>query len=170
MQPNNPQAPPEADVARAAIALGTTTPLVSADYAGFWTRFSAVFLDGIFIGIFSGAVRAISGIAISLVLGDSDSAVAVTAAIGIVIWLIELAYPIYFIGTKGQTLGKMIMKIKVIKADTGATPDFVSAFLRETVGKFISSIVLGMGYMAAIKDPKKQAWHDRIAGTVVVKI
>jgi uncharacterized RDD family membrane protein YckC len=63
----------------------------------------------------------------------------------------------------------MVMKIKVIKMDTGEVPGFVAAFLREIVGKILSSILF-LGYITAIRDPKKQTWHDKIAGTVVVKI
>lgn len=41
--------------------------------------------------------------------------------------------------------------------------------LRETIGKFLSGLVLGLGYFWAIWDKDSQAWHDKIAGTVVIK-
>jgi len=65
--------------------------------------------------------------------------------------------------------GKRLMKIKVIDKESGEVPGFLKAFLREFVGKFISSIFLSLGYFWAIWDKEKQGWHDKIAGTIVVK-
>lgn len=43
-------------------------------------------------------------------------------------------------------------------------------FLREIIGKFLSAIILGIGYLMVIWNPKKQALHDKIAKTYVVYI
>ena len=64
----------------------------------------------------------------------------------------------------------MALKIKVVKEDTGEVPGFAKAFLREMVGKFLSSLVFGLGYFSVLWDKDKQAWHDKIAGTVVIKV
>jgi uncharacterized RDD family membrane protein YckC len=110
----------------------------------------AAFLDGIIVGIIS--------IVLGLILGVTRVAV-----------LLYYAYMIYLTGSKGQTLGKMAFGIKVVKTDTDETPGYFSAFLREVVGKFLSSLVLLLGYLWMIWDSRKQTWHDKIAGTVVVK-
>jgi uncharacterized RDD family membrane protein YckC len=41
--------------------------------------------------------------------------------------------------------------------------------LREIVGKWVSGLLIGLGYFWAIWDKDGQAWHDKIAGTVVIK-
>ena len=73
-----------------------------------------------------------------------------------------------FTGLKGQTPGKMAVGIKVIDAG-GNVPGLGRAALRETVGKIISAIPLFLGYFWVAWDPKKQGWHDKLAGTYVTK-
>lgn len=139
-------------------------------YAGLRDRFLAVFIDGLILSTISFVVNFVVGM-VSALSGATPDPVftTITIAISGLVWIVQIVYPIYFIGAKGQTLGKMIMKIKVIKEDTGEIPGYTTAFLRETVGKFVSGIVLGIGYFVAYKDPKKQAWHDKIAHTIVIK-
>lgn len=82
--------------------------------------------------------------------------------------LIGFIYPVYFIA-KGATPGKKLMKIHVVDATGNKAPGFGKAFLREIIGKFASSIFLFLGYIWAFWDKDKQTWHDKIAGTLVVK-
>lgn len=139
-------------------------------YAGLRDRFLAVFIDGLILSTISFVVNFVVGMVSALSGATPDPVFTIiTIAISGLVWIVQIVYPIYFIGAKGQTLGKMIMKIKVIKEDTGEIPGYTTAFLRETVGKFVSGIVLGIGYFVAYKDPKKQAWHDKIAHTIVIK-
>lgn len=149
-----------------------TQPLAQVVYAKFWDRFLAIFIDGLILSTISFVINFILGV-VGALAGSTTSPdpifVIVSMAVSTLIWIVQVAYPIYFIGSKGQTLGKMIMKIKVIKEDTGEIPGYTTAFLRETVGKFVSGIVFGIGYIVANKDPKKQSWHDKIAHTIVIK-
>lgn len=69
----------------------------------------------------------------------------------------------------GQTLGKMATGIKVIRND-GTPNTWGIIILRETIGKFVSSIILCVGYMMAGWDGKKRALHDRMFATRVVKV
>jgi len=88
----------------------------------------------------------------------------------IFIWLFFLALTIgyftYFHGATGRTPGKMILGLKVIGED-GTPLTFGVAFLR-SVGYLISSVVLNLGFLWVAFDKKKQGWHDKIAGTVVI--
>lgn len=70
---------------------------------------------------------------------------------------------------EGQTVGKRLFGIKVGDA-SGKTPELMSIVLRETIGKFISGLVLGLGYLWAIFDKDKQAWHDKIGKTYVYQV
>ena len=68
---------------------------------------------------------------------------------------------------KGQTPGKMLMKLQVYTI-TGQPATFWVMFLREVVGKFVSGIVLGIGFLIILWDPCRRGWHDKIASTVVI--
>jgi peptide/nickel transport system permease protein len=68
---------------------------------------------------------------------------------------------------KGQTPGKMLMGIRVVKKDgTPLTP--VDIILRNVVGYAISSVFWNLGFLWSLFDGEKRTWHDRIIGTVVV--
>lgn len=124
-------------------------------YAGFWRRFLAMIIDSILIGIVNGVIAATI---------FQDLPVARTLITIVIAW----SYLVYFIGSRGQTLGKMALGIKVVDMK-GKKVDYKTALLRETVGKFISGIVIDLGYLWMLWDKNKQTWHDKIAKTVVVK-
>jgi len=58
--------------------------------------------------------------------------------------------------------------MKFVKSN-GEKATFGTMFLREIIGKFISSLFFGLGYFWAIWDKDRQAWHDKIAGTYVLE-
>jgi uncharacterized RDD family membrane protein YckC len=91
------------------------------------------------------------------------------AAFGIV--LVTIGYGIFFLTmlSKGTTPGKWLLGEQVVNKQDGGFPGLGKMFVRELPGKFISALFLGVGYFWAIFDPDGQAWHDKIAGTVVVK-
>ena len=86
-----------------------------------------------------------------------------------VVFIITPLYYVVLTGTRGQTLGKMALGIKVVNRN-GDVPGLGYAALREVVGKFISFIALLLGFLSIAWDPKKQGWHDKIAGTWVIKV
>ena len=118
------------------------------EYMGFWIRLLAAFIDALIIGVLNLFLSRI---------GLSFLAIFVGAT-----------YAVLFIGLKGQTPGKMALGLKVIDAH-GNVPGLWRAVLREIIGKFISSIALGLGYAWIGWDPRKQGWHDHITGTFVVR-
>lgn len=70
---------------------------------------------------------------------------------------------------RGKSPGKALAGIRVVDKRNGSFPGFGRMLLRETLGKFVSGLFLGLGYFFAIFDRDSQAWHDKIAGTVVLK-
>ena len=66
----------------------------------------------------------------------------------------------------GQTLGKMAFGLRVVKKN-GKRISILDALLRNVFGYTISQIFL-LGYVWAALDRERQAWHDKMAGTVVV--
>lgn len=67
----------------------------------------------------------------------------------------------------GQTLGKIMLRLRVVKK-RGGRITLLDALLRNVFGYTVSQIFL-LGYLWAIFDAEKQAWHDKMAGTVVVE-
>jgi uncharacterized RDD family membrane protein YckC len=74
-------------------------------------------------------------------------------------------YFTYFHGLTGQTPGKMLFRVRVTRLD-GETMTMGIAFLR-WAAYHLSSILL-LGFLWVAVDPRKQGWHDKIAGTVVI--
>jgi uncharacterized RDD family membrane protein YckC len=131
-------------------------PLVSRDTvgAGFVERFVAVIIDGL--------VLLVPNIIVLLVLGSGIAASLVNLAVGI-------AYTLYFWTTNGATPGKQVMGLKVVFADGGELIGPATGIV-SYIGYIISGIPLFLGYLWAIWDPKHEAWHDKIAGTKVIKV
>jgi uncharacterized RDD family membrane protein YckC len=68
---------------------------------------------------------------------------------------------------KGTTLGGIVFGLKIVRAD-GGPMNFAVALVR-LLGSFFSAAVLGLGFFWAGWSQDKQSWHDKIAGTFVVK-
>jgi uncharacterized RDD family membrane protein YckC len=85
-------------------------------------------------------------------------------------WIIPPAYMILAEVLFHCTLGKRLLGIQ-LRADSPEAryPSPFQIFARETVGKFLSVFILGLGLLAGVGHPKKKTWADRLAGTVVVR-
>jgi uncharacterized RDD family membrane protein YckC len=76
---------------------------------------------------------------------------------------------VYFLTKyQGQTPGKMLLGIRVVKTDGGALTT-IDAIVR-TLGYTLNWILLGFGWLLAFWDKNHQGLYDRIAGTYVVKV
>jgi uncharacterized RDD family membrane protein YckC len=130
---------------------------VSTEKAGWGTRALAIIIDAIGIGIIAAAVSSILG-------GDPASSQSQGLST-----LLQAVYFTYFWSAagKGQTLGSRALNIRVVKTD-GSYLDYGGAFLR-FIGFIISCVVFFIGIIWAAFDAQKQGWHDKIAGTYVVK-
>lgn len=135
----------------------TTMPIATTtEKAGWWTRFLAILIDTIGLGIIGGILNGI------IYHGDQTAGSGLNLLLGVV-------YYCYFWSTygKGQTVGMRALNIKVVKTD-GSQLDIVGAFLRY-IGLVISCLALFIGVIWAAFDAQKQGWHDKIASTYVVK-
>jgi uncharacterized RDD family membrane protein YckC len=82
--------------------------------------------------------------------------------------LMMLAYFIAFWAWKGTTIGGIICNLRVIRTD-GSALRFADAFVRG-LGSILSWAVFAIGCLWILRDPDRQAWHDLIAGTYVVRV
>jgi uncharacterized RDD family membrane protein YckC len=137
--------------------------------AGFWIRVVAAILDSFLLSAVQFALTFI----ITMSIDAMDMAALEDPAISFVIWLfgmtISLGYAVFFTGYCGQTPGKMALRIKVVRTD-GDPMTYGRAAKREILGKFVSSLLLGIGYLMVAFDKQKQGLHDKIADTYVVKL
>ena len=125
--------------------------------AGAGSRLISYLIDGIILGvigwILSYASMSAGGTIGSIILFLSG--------------LVSLVYYTYFFG-RGQTPGMMAMSIKLIGTDRSYPIGYGKGFLR-WIGMIISTIVIFVGFLWILIDKKNQGWHDKIAGTYVVK-
>ena len=149
-------------------------------FAGFWRRLVAYSIDGVIVGVVFIVLAIVAGLAYfsGAMSGDSQGWMSKLAnlerfgSIGIVISalyaLLFIAYFTYFHCLNGRTPGKKLLGLQVVSAD-GSPISFGIAFLR-SVGYLVSSLLftVPLGYIWAAFDKKKQGWHDKIAGTVVI--
>jgi uncharacterized RDD family membrane protein YckC len=127
-------------------------------YASFGKRFLAALLDGIILSI----INILVGFVLGLILGRNGANIG--GLVGILIaWLY---YALQESSPKQATLGKQALGIVVTDLE-GKPIDLVKATIRY-FSKYISAIILFIGYIMAAFTEKKQALHDIIAGTLVL--
>jgi predicted Zn finger-like uncharacterized protein len=152
-----------------ATIISTSSPISEQSYAGFWIRVLAYLIDSVLLI----TVQTALSLLINLTIGMLGIATEGDPAISTIIWLfgavLSISYAVFFTGYCGQTPGKMALRIKVIRTDGGPV-NYGRAALREVLGKFISSILLGIGYLMVAFDNRKQGLHDKIADTYVIKL
>jgi uncharacterized RDD family membrane protein YckC len=69
---------------------------------------------------------------------------------------------------RGSTIGGIVLDLQVVRLD-GRPIDWETAIVR-ALGCFLSLVVAGVGFFWIAFDPGRQAWHDKIAGTAVVRV
>jgi uncharacterized RDD family membrane protein YckC len=158
---------------------------MNTNYASFLRRFAALIIDVILIGCLQTFVIVPVLAALGLGMfssasameasGDPDAAIgmvgAIMAAAG-AIWLVSIIIQVLYFSflessSKQATVGKMAMGI-VVTDMNGARLTLSKAFVRN-ISRILSSFALLIGYIIAAFTEKKQALHDIIAGTLVVK-
>ena len=85
----------------------------------------------------------------------------------ILFYLMQAAYFILLTYFTGSTLGKKIFQIRVVSAEERKMTFFEVAF-RETVGRFLSALILSIGYIMIAVDKQKRGLHDILSDTNVV--
>ncbi len=125
--------------------------VASGELADVSTRFIALFIDGIILGLITGVLTR-GGLAVG----------------GFASFVCGVIYQWYFLTQQdGQTPGKRIMGIRVVKVN-GQPLEAADAIVRY-IGYYINSFVFMLGWIWAMFDSDRQGWHDKLAGTVVVK-
>ncbi len=134
------------------------------NYAGFWIRVFASIIDSFLIvlitlpilyGIYGKDYFKSEG----FIAGFWDL---------IITWILPAIAVIVFWIYKSATPGKMVAGIKIVDAATGNPPSPVQSIIRY-LGYYVSVIPLMLGIIWVAFDGRKQGWHDKLAGTIVIK-
>jgi uncharacterized RDD family membrane protein YckC len=123
--------------------------------ASIGSRFIALVIDGVLLGAVTSALYPILG--------------SFREVEGLLTFAFTIFYQWYFLTKyQGQTPGKMLLGIRVVKTD-GRALSSIDAIAR-TLGYTLNWILLGLGWLLAFWDSNHQGLHDHIAGTHVVKV
>ena len=137
--------------------------------AGFWSRLAAFAIDLVII-------------AIILYITTAAAAAFFRATHNAEVWgsfsfylfaylfynFFTVVYFVYFIANKGQTPGKAAAGLRVVDL-SGEDAGYVRAFFR-AFGYYLSSLFFMAGFLWFFIDRRRQTWHDKLAGTIVVEI
>jgi uncharacterized RDD family membrane protein YckC len=85
-----------------------------------------------------------------------------------VFFIVALAYFAGLWAWKGTTVGGIVLKLQIVRCD-GKPVTFAVALVRGLAAA-LSVVVLFLGFLWIAWDPDKQGWHDKIAGTIVVRL
>jgi uncharacterized RDD family membrane protein YckC len=159
------------------------------NYAGFWQRFAGWLLDQFLYGLVF-ALFAVPAIIIGINAIDgcdwverrndewdlvcppgepNGGLLALAIFLGIVGFLLVAFIYLRALGRTGQTWGRQIVGVKVIRKQGDEPLGFGLAFLRQFLQQLISGSLCGLGYLWMLWDKDKQTWHDKIVSTIVVK-
>ncbi|MDP3073324.1 MAG: RDD family protein [Opitutaceae bacterium] len=119
-------------------------------------RLGALALDGVLVGVILGFLSGLTPRFLHFNDGPGGFLI-VLAIYGAALWK-----------TKGTTIGGIICGLKVVRLD-GRAIDWPTAAVR-ALGCFLSLVVAGLGFIWVAFDPEQQSWHDKIAGTIVVRM
>ncbi len=134
------------------------------EYVGFWARVGATIIDSLLILI---VILPILTAFYGAAYWESENAIE-----GPMDFLLTYIFPmvaiIAFWLLKQATPGKIAISAKIVDAKTGGEPS-IGQYIIRYIAYFLSTIPLFLGFIWVAFDSKKQGWHDKIAGTVVVR-
>jgi uncharacterized RDD family membrane protein YckC len=142
-----------------------TEPAASTNmYAGFWVRVGAALIDSFLAALILGpVVWAVYGpqyfTSDTLLAGPLDF---------LLTWVLPAVAVILFWVYKSATPGKMALGLKIVDAGTGELPS-TGQCIGRYFGYYVSLLPVGAGILWVAFDARKQGFHDKLAGTVVVR-
>jgi len=140
-------------------------PTEQVAYGGFWIRVVAYLIDAIVLNIVLWLLSVITGLRlISYIATDHLEPLPILAPL-VVNWLY---FALMESSRRGATLGKMAVGLRVVTG-AGQRLSFANATGRY-FAKFISALILGIGFIMVAFTERKRGLHDMIANTLVVKV
>ncbi len=132
-------------------------PAPSIAYAGFRVRTAASLIDSVLMLIITAPLPLL------VFIVPDETAVLVLSTV------VSALVVILFWRWKQGTPGKLMLRLRIVDAATGGEPGLRQWCLRY-VGYILSTLPLLLGFLWAAWDPRRQGWHDKLAGTVVIRV
>jgi uncharacterized RDD family membrane protein YckC len=138
-------------------------PSSDPEYAGFWMRVWATLIDTVLVCVvifplLTAAYGSAYWESTKLIQGPLDFLLS---------WVAPTVAVAWFWATKQATPGKMAISARIVDAKTGGKATATQLVIRY-LGYFVAIVPLFLGLLWVAFDPRKQGWHDKLAGTVVV--
>ncbi len=171
--PQSPSYTPQSATGWATLGTGGTVELASPG-----ARLGARVLDWVIMAV-GYLILAVVGLAAAFGADSEDEAALSLGAFfvaAILFGLVGIIYEVTFIATKGQTLGKMATNIKAVRADNGLAPGWGKSIGRWIIPlvlllvPFVGFLLFLLVYVSLTWDRARQGWHDKAAGTLVIKV
>lgn len=134
------------------------------EYAGFWPRVGAALIDTLLLLFITVPL-------VTLIYGReywSTTEWIQGPADFLINWILPAVAVVLFWISRQATPGKMAIGARIVDARSGAKPSTRQLVVRY-LGYYVSMIPLMVGILWVAFDPRKQGWHDKLAGTVVVR-
>lgn len=143
------------------------------NFAGFFTRFFALLIDSILMGIIAVVIIFIFGGMLGVTSAINSGIINfMMSVLGFGVFILMTFFQFFYFGyfwsKNGQSLGMKMLNIKVVRRN-GEPLSFLRAGLRGSVGYWISGVIFWLGFIWAAFDGNKEAWHDKIFDTWVVR-
>ncbi|MFV0454053.1 MAG: RDD family protein [Pseudomonas sp.] len=136
------------------------------EYAGFWSRVGAALVDTVLLMLIN--VPLILSIYGWEYFGAEQTDFIAGPADFLITWILPAFATIAFWIYKQATPGKMAISARIVDAGTGR-PASTAQLVGRYLAYYISILPLGLGLIWVAFDKRKQGWHDKLAGTVVIK-
>jgi len=140
-------------------------PVIGPRPAGFWIRAVAAAIDFVIFAVVKSSLGVLAARVLRL---DVDGALGVRGTVAACTALFVVLYVVTLHAFEGQTLGKLIVRVRVVGAD-GEPPTFGASALR-FIGYGFSLATFGFGYVMAGLRSDRRALHDLLAGTRVERV
>lgn len=143
-------------------------------YAGFWVRAAAILIDSLLLVLIISPLKLIlygeyyMDYYFAYAMWDPNASLVLDLADLLVSYALPAVAVILFWKSKGATPGKMAMSLEIVSSKTGG-----SLSSGQCIGRYFSYIISGifflLGFLWIAFDKRKQGWHDKLAGTVVIR-
>ena len=134
------------------------------EYVGFWLRVGASLIDTLLVGIICWPI-------VTWIYGSqywSNDALVKGPADLLVTWILPAIAVVLFWVYRQATPGKIAISARIVDAETGAQPS-TGQLIGRYLAYYVSVLPLMLGFIWVAFDDRKQGWHDKLAGTLVVR-
>ncbi|MCI2235925.1 MAG: RDD family protein [Helicobacter sp.] len=134
--------------------------------APLWKRFVAFMVDDLLVSMI---LIGINWDRIAQNAQDTEAMLSIVSSSWMALYLIKLLYQWFFVHFYGATIGKIVVRIRVIEVELLDNPKMKQAFIRSFF-RLLSEILMYLPFLLIFENRIRQALHDKVAKTIVVSL